>query len=460
MSDSMSEFEFSFSQGQHSYREEQVYLDLIDEYLASGNTQMAQAAGKEGLQQHPFSIDLLCSYASVLLEMDKPAAALAILDHASSMAPGEAEVEFLRVETLIELDRPEEASHILEPLLQMADGQDRADAWYFKSMVEETRENWIEAHRALTQAVSLNPQFQEALERLWLCTEMLGNYAESAVFYQRVLDKDPYSWQVWYNLGHAYACLEDLPSALEAFDYASIINEDFEYIWRDLGDIWLQMGNAAKAAECLEIALTKCESPDPDLLTRLGDALEQQSRHPEAILRYQEAITIDPAQDEAHYHLGCLFMMQDDVQRAAFHLEAAIAHQSEREEYYIALAEVYFSQGLNASAEDCLHRALELAPEQSAYWLQYASYLLDEGAFEEALHILDAAMLQHPIPQLEYARIACLFKLGKRQEACQTLCLQLAEDFPAHQTLLDLAPELVHDPDVISLVRAFRVEDE
>lgn len=459
MSDRMSEFEFSFSQGHSSYREEQVFLDLIEEYLAHGNTQMAYAACREGLKQHPFSIDLLCSHATVLLEMDKPDQALVILEHAASMSPGEEEVDFLRVETLIELDQMDEAEHILSMLLQTSSGEDRSDAWYFKSIIEESRENWVEVHRTLEQAVILNPQFQEALERLWLCTEMLGNYAESADFYKKVLDKDPYSWQVWYNLGHAYACLEDLPAALEAFDYASIINSDFEYIWRDLGDIWLQMGNAAKAVECLETALAKSEINDPDLLTRLGDALEQQGKHPQAIQRYLEAIALDPQQDEAHYHLGCLYMMQDEVELAAHHLELAIKHQSDREEYYVALAEVYFCQGLNASAEDCLHRALELAPEQSAYWLQYASYLLEEGSLEEALDIIDSAIHQQSSPQLDYARIVCLFKLGKRQEACQSLCLQLAEDFTAHQTMFDLAPELVQDPDVISLVRAFRTED-
>jgi tetratricopeptide (TPR) repeat protein len=458
MPDWTSEFETALLTGSTGYHEERIFLNLIDAYLEQGKVALAYAAGMEGLKQHPYSVDLLCSYASVLLEMDDPGKALLILDQANSLSPNEKEVSFLRVETLIELDRYAEAERLLQTLLLESDESDLADAWYFQSIVEEQRENWEDVHHCLTLAVKYNMRFQEALERLWLSTEMLGNYAESAKFYKEILDIDPYSWQVWYNLGHAYSCLEDHHAAVEAFDYACIINENFEHAWRDQGDVWMHLGNPQKAVECYKTALEKAESGDADLLIRLGEAIGKTGRIEEARQYLKSGLAKDHQNDEGHYHLGRLCLLEKESNAAIAHLESAININNEREEYYVALAEAYFQLGMYSLAEISLHRAIELAPEQSSYWIQYAAILLHSDSLEEALEILDTAISQHASTHLDYARIACLFKMGKRQEACQSLCLQLAEDFKSHQTMFDMLPELSHDPDVISLVRAFRTE--
>ncbi len=458
MADWNSDFEARLAEGSAGYLEEQAFLDLIDKYLEKGLWAEALLAVCEALRQHPFSIELMCSHATALLEMDRAEDALEVLRHAAGMAPGESDVTFLQVETLIELGRAADAEILLAPFLRKGNPEDLADAWYFQSLIEEQRDAWSTMHRCLEKAVRNNTRFPEALERLWLSTEMLGNYEESILFYREIIDQDPYSWQVWYNLGHAHACTEDYAQAAEAFEYACIIEDSYEHAWRDQGEMRLQLGQTGAAIECFLAALERSEDRDAELLTRLGEAWEKQGNRDNAFACFREVIGKNPAHDEAHFRLGGLYFLEGRLEEAVFHLEAAINHQNEREEYFVALAEVYFRQGFLAQAEMCLHRALELAPEQSGYWLQYASFLLQNGSLEEALDILDSAITQQRSPQLDYARIACLFRLGKRQEACQSLCLQLAEDYHAHQTMFDLAPELSSDPDVISLVRAFRIE--
>lgn len=456
MPDWTSDFEARLAEGNSGYLDEQVFLDLIEQYLTGGKADLAYTASCEALLQHPFSVDLMCSQAAVLLELEKPEQALSVLRHASGISPGELDIQLLQVETLIELGRSNEAEIILSPFLEEGSTEDLADAWYFKAMIEEQRDQWLQMHHSLERAVRYNPRFQEALERLWLSTEMLGNYTESATFYEEIIEQDPYAWQVWYNLGHAHSCQENYEQAAEAFDYACVINEEFEHAWRDLGEMYLQLGKFQKAVESFLTSLEKSESQDPDLLVKLGEAYEKNGEREQAVTTFKTALVLDDKHDEALFRLGCIRVLESSYDEAVFQLEAAINLNGDREEYYVALAEAYFQKGNLPQAEFCLNRALELAPEQSSYWLQYASFLLQHGSLTEALDILETAIGQQFSPQLDYARIACLFKLGKRQEACQSLCLQLAEDFDAHQTLFDVAPELSADPDVISLVRAFR----
>ncbi|HRW74947.1 MAG: tetratricopeptide repeat protein [Lewinellaceae bacterium] len=458
MPDWTSDFEARLAEGTSGYLDEQVFLELIEQYLTGGKTDLAFATSREALQQHPFSVDLMCSQAAVLLELEQPEKALEILGHASRISPGELDIHLLQVETLIELGRSNEAEIILSPFLQEGSNEDLADAWYFKAMIEEQRDQWQAMHHSLERAIRYNPGFQEALERLWLSTEMLGNYTESVSFYEEIIEQDPYAWQVWYNLGHAHSCMEDYEQAAVAFDYACVINEDFEHAWRDLGEMYLLLGQFAKAQESFLTSLQKSDSEDVDLLVKLAEAYEKNGQRDLAVETLQRLLTQDELHDEAIFRLGCIRVLDGRLEEAISLLEKAVGLNAEREEYYIALAEAYFQKDMLPQAEFCLNRALELAPEQSAYWLQYATFLFKHGSLTEALDVLETAIDQQYAPQLDYARIACLFKLGKRQEACQELCLQLADDYDTHQTLFDLSPELITDPDVISLVRAFRTE--
>ncbi|MEZ5030259.1 MAG: tetratricopeptide repeat protein [Saprospiraceae bacterium] len=456
MPDWTSDFEARLAEGTSGYLDEQVFLELIEQYLTGGKTDLAFATSREALQQHPFSVDLMCSQAAVLLELEQPEKALEILGHASRISPGELDIHLLQVETLIELGRSNEAEIILSPFLQEGSNEDLADAWYFKAMIEEQRDQWQAMHHSLERAIRYNPGFQEALERLWLSTEMLGNYTESIAFYEEMIEQDPYAWQVWYNLGHAHSCMEDYEQAAVAFDYACVINEDFEHAWRDLGEMYLLLGQFAKAQESFLTSLQKSDTEDVDLLVKLAEAYEKNGQRDLAVETLQRLLAQDELHDEAIFRLGCIRVLDGRLEEAISLLEKAVDLNAEREEYYIALAEAYFQKDMLPQAEFCLNRALELAPEQSAYWLQYATFLFKHGSLTEALDVLETAIDQQYAPQLDYARIACLFKLGKRQEACQELCLQLADDYDAHQTLFDLSPELITDPDVISLVRAFR----
>ena len=458
MPDWTSDFEARLAEGTSGYLDEQVFLELIEQYLTGGKTDLAFATSREALQQHPFSVDLMCSQAAVLLELEQPEKALEILGHASRISPGELDIHLLQVETLIELGRSNEAEIILSPFLQEGSNEDLADAWYFKAMIEEQRDQWQAMHHSLERAIRYNPGFQEALERLWLSTEMLGNYTESVSFYEEIIEQDPYAWQVWYNLGHAHSCMEDYEQAAVAFDYACVINEDFEHAWRDLGEMYLLLGQFVKAQESFLTSLQKSDAEDVDLLVKLAEAYEKNGQREQAVETLQRLLAQDELHDEAIFRLGCIRVLDGRLEEAISLLEKAVGLNAEREEYYIALAEAYFQKDMLPQAEFCLNRALELAPEQSAYWLQYATFLFKHGSLTEALDVLETAIDQQYAPQLDYARIACLFKLGKRQEACQELCLQLADDYDTHQTLFDLSPELITDPDVISLVRAFRTE--
>jgi hypothetical protein len=114
MADWTSDFESRLAEGNAGYLEEQAFLDLIETCMSGARWTQALDLSMEALRQHPFSIELMCSQATVLLELDRAEEALLVLEQAAGMAPGETDVLFLQVETLIELGRaprPNASSH-------------------------------------------------------------------------------------------------------------------------------------------------------------------------------------------------------------------------------------------------------------------------------------------------------------------------------------------------------------
>ncbi len=95
---------------------------------------------------------------------------------------------------------------------------------------------------ALKNALLIDPENEEGLNRYWFCTELTGNYKESVAFHEELIEMSPYSFLAWFNLGHALAGLQEYEKSLEAFSYVMAIDETFDAAYICSGDILYNMG--------------------------------------------------------------------------------------------------------------------------------------------------------------------------------------------------------------------------
>ena len=133
----------------------------------------------------------------------------------------------------------------------------------------------------------------------------------------------------------------------------------------------------------------------------------------------------------------------------------AIRIEDTQEEYMAALASAYQRTDAYPKAEKYWKIAIKLAPEECSFWVQLAQYYMEVGRIDEALTCLEDAENFAVGSDITYCRIACLFLIGKRQEAIYWLGEALTEDFDTHNALFEFLPELEDDHDVISLISAY-----
>ena len=219
--------------GTLSYLDENDFYLLIDYYEDELILDKALEAVNHAISQHPFCVDFLLIKARLLLHNDRPYRAMRFLDKAEVIAPLEVETHLLRAKAFGALGEFDQAMQLLERAKKFCAGSDLVDIHLCESTICEGMKDFDGMFDSLVEALRLDPQSEEALERIWISVELSKKYEESVFIHLEVLDDDAYSYQAWFNLGHAYACLGEYRKAIEALEFSFLINPDFELGYLD-----------------------------------------------------------------------------------------------------------------------------------------------------------------------------------------------------------------------------------
>lgn len=455
--DLVSEYEASAAKGATVFLDERSFLQIIEYYELEDMWHEALTVAKQALEHYRYSTDFYLRYAQLLLQSGRKEESLRVLNRALSLMPSDFDLLLFRAEILVHLQLFDEALAELAPFKLSANGEDLSEILLVESLVYEKREAYEHMFYALKAALEANPNNQEALERLWLCTDLCRKHQESIPLYHWIIDQHPYSSRAWHNLGHAQAYLGNNEEALEAYEYAFIIDENAEDAYYDFADLCFETRHYEQALDTY-MEISERFAADVDLIIRLGECYHQLGHHETARRYLEQAARLDTHNDEIFYWIGECYAAQEKWSKACEFFAKAIRMQVDQENYHSALAEAAFELGNYQLAEIAYRQALDLNPDNSQLWLSLAWFLQEMLRPEEALEVLEEGNATLIEQELTYSFIASLFGAGRRQEAIQRLSEALIDDHSGYQWLYEWMPELRHDSQVIALISLYRPE--
>jgi tetratricopeptide (TPR) repeat protein len=168
-----------------------------------------------------------------------------------------------------------------------------------------------------------------------------------------------------YNLGNLYASLKEPELAVQNYQAAIGIDDQFYPAKVNLATLYNQIGQNDKA----EMLLRQVLSAQPELYEvkySLGLLLAEEKKYAEAARYLQEAARGMPDRSRVHYNLGLLL------------------------DYL----------GRDSQAESALQRALQLEPDNIEYLHAIAQYYLKREMYKEAKGIAEQIISNHPSSQL------------------------------------------------------------
>lgn len=451
----IAEYEQSSRQGLSLFLGEHAFLQLLDYYEEEEQLEKAVEVAERAISQHVYSPDFYLRKAYLLLRSNREDQALSVLEQAAVYAPGELEIALLRAEALVYKQQFEEALAELEPFKAEASAEELSDICLVESLVYEQQENYDQMYESLKHSLRLNPLNDDSLERIWLCVEFGNKHEDSIAVYTAVIDENPYSHLAWHNLGHAYAFLKRFDDAIEAYEYAFLIKDDFSEAYLDFADLCFEQQYYDRALQAYQEVEKQIHS-DSELYMSIGLCWQNLGRYREAKQSYLFAIGINPQHEEVYFHLGECFAAEGDWRQAARYFNQAVRIEPNEAEFQCAAAEAAYQLDHFAQAETAFQKAISLAPDTSRYWLDYAWYLLDTSRAPEAVSVLEEAVETINDPELSYARVACLLAAGRRQEGCVLLGYALQAHYDAYPRLYEWLPGLSADPAITAMIGVYR----
>ncbi|MCS6991831.1 MAG: tetratricopeptide repeat protein [Chitinophagales bacterium] len=451
-------FEEGLSKQRPEFFDVATYESLIRYYESRQRWQQALEVAECACAQHPFSPVFVIKKATFLLVLKKYEQAEALLDQAALLDPSDISVAILRSDMYLQTNRKQQAISCLEKAIETTDDlEDREELLLELADIYEECDEFELLYSTLERVLKLNPRNQEALSRMWYAVELSGYYEESIRLHQWVIDQDPYSYLAWHNLGNAYYDLGRYHDAIEAFGFATAINEDWDLSYRDCGDAYLQLKQYRKAIEQFELAI-KASKPYEELLCAIGFCYEKLKEYERARGYYRKAIQQDPRHHEAYFRYGETYRKERNWGRAIQYYKKALRIQPARAEYLVALAGVYQQIGDGAALVHTsqLLAQLEVSAKTKTHYEKVIHLLIEQQCYQESLELLDHVTAElGTLASFPYLRAAALVYLGRRREGLGWLELGLSRHFRKVKVFFRLCPHLRRDPVIVALVQRY-----
>lgn len=222
-SELLARYEKALKDHTNCYFDADDFDEIAFQYEITERYKDALDAVERGLSVHPDNINLATKQAKYLLYLDRTDEVRNLI---SNLPIESCETILIKAElALIDLD-PDTAKLFIYSLFDI-DGF--SIDYCFEILDLFIDYGYMEELPGFIALVSVTfKDDREFLQEAALIYEEKEEYSKAAEIYNRLLDKDPYSYEDWINLAKIYALLKDFPKAVDACDFALTSKENDE----------------------------------------------------------------------------------------------------------------------------------------------------------------------------------------------------------------------------------------
>lgn len=171
------------------------------------------------------------------------------------------------------------------------------------------------ALEALQQALHEEPGNKMVPYQLAQLYAQLGNYRESIHYYQQDLLIDSAHTAAWYELGMMWFNVAEPAKAVQAFEKAASLGcrQDAAFLF-NTGVAWLQLQQAEKGIACL-LKAQEVQPDDEQVLFNLAQAFYSKGDYAAAIAQWEKVLHLQPTNAFAMFMLGKSYMGKGEMEK-------------------------------------------------------------------------------------------------------------------------------------------------
>lgn len=448
INDIVEQYENSVRNNHALFLDAESFEILADFYEFRGDLSIAQSIIEQALEQHPFSSLLLIKKAQLEFESKDCEKALRTLQKAELIDGSESGIYLLKAEIFTFLSKYEEAVEILEERILVTDNEDLADIHLQMADVYEDWEKYEEVFQCLKKCLWVEPDNEEALNRINYCMEITEEYERSRIFHEELINEYPYTVFAWYNLSCAFKGLNKIDEAIDALEYALAIDDTLDFAYQDIIELYIINKNYKKALEVIKDFEGRFDA-DEEIFLLKGQCHESLLEYKLSRYYYKRALHSNPNIPEAYFRIGETYKAEDNWEQAyKFFIKAAELDKQDYD-YQIVAAEAAQITKEVEKAIEITESAIDLSVSRFEAYILMAQIFLHAGDAETALEIIDKGIqFCKSNDELKFAKIAIIYYMGQKQEALIQLMLMMSEAPGKEIFMLYMYPEIENDSDI------------
>ncbi|WP_426091386.1 tetratricopeptide repeat protein [Flavobacterium sp. DSR3-2] len=435
---SLSKFESMLKTNKVLFFDSEEFEEIILHYLDMGKAALAKKALKLALEQHPKSTGLKLVQVEMLVYDDKLELAEKLLNELYAIEPTNEEIYIQKANICSKRDQHEKAVELLKIALKYTD--DYADVYNLIGMEHLFMDNLEMAKESFIKCLEEDLEDQSALYNVVYCFEFLDQNQDAISYLQNYIDKNPYSEIAWHQLGRLHYGVKEYESAIRAFDYATLIDDEFLGAFMEKAKAYERLKKYAEAIESYSRTIELDDATSYALL-RMGKCHEKLGNKALALKYFNQTVHEDPLLDKGWIAITDFYVRLKNYQKALFFVNKALAIDNQNRLYWKRYASINKQMNFYEEAEFGYRKAVEFGETGLETWLFWVDILQFLGEFESAIQtLLQASEYFSEENEVEYRLAGLYFILTDTTKAKFHLSNALRLNFDNYILLEDLFP--------------------
>ena len=449
-------FEDMLSQSKSFFFDVDEFEILLEHYNSKNNYSKSLDVANYALQQHPHSASLLVSVAQLHLSIHKPQAALKFLQQAEAFEPFNIELFYTKASIFSQLRKSEKAIEQYKKALEHAEEFEREDILLQLAFEYENLDKHDDAIRQLKEILRINSDNETALYELGFCFDVSDQIELGKNYFKEFVDRHPYSYIGWYNLGITLAKLDLFEKAIDCYDFAIAIKEDFSSAYFNKAHCYNQQGEYTKALDCFNETL-QFDTEDSLCYYYMGESFEKLNDHSKAISYYKKALDLDEYLSDAWYGIASCYFEQGRELDCISYVKKAIGYDEYNPEYFYLLGESQSVLGFHQEALESFEKVYELDSRNDTVLIDLANTCKELGDIDGATnYFILGVQTQSENAKLLYNFVGFLFQKGDVINAMFYLDSALKNHYDERNELFEVYEAAKYNPRVIELLEYYK----
>lgn len=388
------------------------FEEIIAYYIDNGKIALAKKALDLATHQHPGTLEIKVLKAELLIIENKLNEADELLDELSFIDPDNEEIYIQKAQLLSKQDHHELAIDHLLVALDMTDSEFHIDILSMLGMEYLFLEKFNIARDYFKQCIAMDPMDTSFLHNIIYCYDMDNAQLEAIEFLRAYIEINPYSEIAWHQLGKENYTLERYQEALEAFDFAIIIDEKFMGAYLEKAKTLEKLHRYAHAIKWYELT-TKMEDPMSFAYLRMGHCYARLSDSEKALISYHKASELDPNLEAPILAIIELLYKEHQYHEVLSYANRLINMDDENIKYLKLYGDINMKNAFFNEAVEVYKKCITLGDDKLDTFLRLADAYYYLGDYQKAIDVLNDIEKMYPQHHKISIRLSGLYFLNE-----------------------------------------------